>query len=228
MKSITQAGPVEERASDDITVAKIFESLRTRIVSGEIAPGTVINSVEIATHFGTSRTPVREALLLLSQYGLVTLAARRRPRVSEVSAKAIRDLYALRTALHAYLSQAIVQAAPEAALHALRAQAVALIEAFDTRSTEAHLVEVEAYLAEEVRLGDNEVVAGVLDSLQWRIAWFRRLGALSREQLKVLSADRLRAADAYLDRDARLAEALNRSMLKKAGDFCEQSFLSGP
>lgn len=218
------AGPA--RASDDITVDKIFESLRARIVSGQIAPGTVINSVEIASHFGTSRTPVREALLLLGQYGLVTLAARRRPRVSDVSAKAIRDLYALRTALHACLAQAIVQAAPDAALQVLRARALELIEAFDSRSTEAHLVDVEAYLGEEVRLGDNEVVAGVLDSLKWRIAWFRRLGSLSREQLKGLAMDRLRVADAYLDRDARLAEALNRSMLKKTGDYCEQNFLN--
>lgn len=226
MTDLEPFDPVLKRAADDITVDKIFESLRTRIVSGQIAPGTVINSVEIAGHFGTSRTPVREALLLLGQYGLVTLTARRRPRVADVSAKAIRDLYALRTALHSLVSQAIVQAAPEAALQALRARALELIAAFDNRTTEAHLVDVEAYLGEEVRLGDNEVVAGVLDSLKWRIAWFRRLGSLSREQLKGLAMDRLRVTDAYLDRDARLADALNRSMLKKAGDYCEQNFLN--
>jgi hypothetical protein len=47
---------------------------------------------------------------------------------------------------------------------------------------------------------------------------------MSREQLKVLANDRLRAAEAYLDRDARLAEAMNRSMLKKAADYCERNF----
>jgi hypothetical protein len=40
-----------------------------------------------------------------------------------------------------------------------------------------------------------------------------------------LSQDRLRVAEAYRDRDARLADALNRSMLKKAALYCEENFL---
>lgn len=68
----------------------------------------------------------------------------------------------------------------------------------------------------------NEVVLGVLDSLRGKIAWFRRLGTMSREQLIVLAHDRLRVAKAWLDRDARLAEAMNRSMLKKAAEYCEE------
>jgi DNA-binding GntR family transcriptional regulator len=217
--------PPEASLDGDMTVVRIFESVRDRIVSGAIAPGSPINSVELAAHFGTSRTPVREALLILSQYGLVTLTARKRPRVAPVSAKTVRDLYALRTALHVYISEAIVQGAGGDALKALRARAAALIEQFDSKATEAHLRDVEAYLATEASLSDNELVLGVLDSLKWKIAWFRRLGAMSREQLKVLAHDRLRVAEAYLDRDARLAEALNRSMLKKASDYCEKNFL---
>lgn len=214
----------EAPLEDDMTVVKIFESLRKSIVSGAIAPGHPINSVELAAHFGTSRTPVREALLMLSQYGLVNLTARKRPRVAPVSVKTIRDLYALRTALHVYISEAIVQGAAEDALKDLRAQAAALIAQFGAKTTEEHLQGVESYLAAEAALAGNEVVLGVLDSLKWKIAWFRRLGMMSREQLLILAHDRLRVAEAYLDRDARLAEAMNRSMLKKAAEYCEQSF----
>lgn len=211
-------------ADDDNTVNKIFEAVRDRIVTGVISPGTLINSVELAQHFGTSRTPVREALLILSQYGLVTLTARRRPQVAPVSVKAIRDLYALRTALHVYLSEAIVAQASDLALQGLRAQAVRLQDAFDASDTETHLKAVEDYLALESRLADNALVLEVLDSLKWRIAWFRRLGALSRDQLRLLTQDRIRAADAYLTRDAPLAQAINRSMLRQAGTACESSF----
>lgn len=221
------ANPLDthEAGTGEDTVAKIFESLRTSIIAGEIAPGQVINSVEIANHFGTSRTPVREALLILNQYGLITLEARRRPRVAEVSVKAIRDLYALRTAMHAYISEAIVQSAPDDALRTLRALAAELVERFAGQSNEQHLLNVETYLATEARLCGNDVVLDVLDSLKWKISWFRRLGLMSREQLGVLAEDRLRVADAYLERDARLAEALNRSMLRKAGQYCEMNFV---
>jgi DNA-binding GntR family transcriptional regulator len=222
----------EAPLEDDMTVVKIFESLRKSIIGGAIAPGHPINSVELAAHFGTSRTPVREALLILSQYGLINLTARRRPRVASVSVKTIHDLYALRTALHVYISEAIVQGAPEDALTDLRARAAALIAQFEAMSTEEHLQGVESYLAAEAALAGNDVVLGVLDSLKWKIAWFRRLGTMSREQLIVLAHDRLRVAEAYLDRDARLAEAMNRSMLKKAAEYCEKNFIgsgeSGP
>jgi DNA-binding GntR family transcriptional regulator len=213
------------RPVDDMTVAKIFESVRTSIISGAIPPGSLINSVEIAHQFGTSRTPVREALLLLSQYGLITLEARRRPRVADVSVKAIQDLYAVRTAMHAYISEAIVLGASTDALLALKAHAVKLIEDFELHTSEEHLLNVESYLSSEAQLCGNGIVIGVLDSLKWKISWFRRLGLMSREQLKVLAVDRLRVVEAYLDRDARLAEALNRSMLKKAGQYCEQNFI---
>lgn len=224
MKTERLVKQTAHRSVDDITVAKILESLRSRIICGEIATGLVINSVEIAHSFGTSRTPVREALLMLCQQGLITLEARRRPRVADVSVKSIRDLYALRTAMHAYISEAIVLSASDTDLQGLRQHAADLIERFEHVATEDHLLSVEKYLSNEAQLCGNDIVIGVLDSLKWKISWFRRLGLMSREQLRVLAVDRLRVAEAYLDRDARLAEALNRSMLKKAGQYCEQNF----
>ncbi len=216
--------PADALPSDDNTVVKIFESVRDSIVRGEVAPGAPINSVELAARFGTSRTPVREALLILNQYGLITMSARRRPRVAPVSVKAIRDLYALRSALHAYIARAIVETASEPSLQDLRARALALVEQGDASETDVHVQDIEDYLLAESRLCGNDVVLGVLDSLKWKINWFRRLGLMSREQLKVLALDRLRVADAYLDRDAPLAEALNGSMLRKAAYFCEMNF----
>ncbi|MBV5295446.1 MAG: GntR family transcriptional regulator [Curvibacter lanceolatus] len=216
----------EPSAADDITVTKIFDSIRDRILAGDIAPGQVINSVDIAGRFGTSRTPVREALLLLSRYGLVSMAARRRPQVTPVSAKAIRELYALRVALHSLVAEAIVEQASDAALQALHQQAFELLQNFEHCSTEAHLQAVEHYLGAEAQLAGNQIVLDVLDSLKWKISWFRRLGCMSPAQLKVLSQDRLRVAEAYRDRDVRLADALNRSMLKKAALYCEENFMA--
>ena len=201
--------------------------MRDSIIRGELAPGSIVNSVDIANQFGTSRTPVREALLILNQYGLITLAARRRPQVAPVSAQAIRDLYALRAALHAYMSDAIVANAPDEALQALRAQAAALAADGRAQGSEEYMLLIEDYLAAEAQLCGNALVIDVLDSLKWKMSWFRRIGKMTRgRRSKSLAADRLRVAEAYLDRDARLANALNRSMLKRGGDYCETNFLA--
>jgi DNA-binding GntR family transcriptional regulator len=213
------------QASDDITADAIVESLRNSIIRGELAPGAVINSVEIANQFGTSRTPVREALLILNQHGLITLSARRRPQVSPVSARAIRDLYALRAALHGCMSDAIVANASDEELQALRAHAAALANGQAQGNEEAMLL-IEDYLAAEAQLCGNALVIGVLDSLKWKISWFRRIGKMTESQVQSLAADRLRVAEAYIARDALLANALNRSMLKRGGDYCENNFLA--
>ena len=101
---------------------------------------------------------------------------------------------------------------------------MSLLADFELTHTETHLKAVEAYLSLEARLSENDLVLEVLDSLKWRIAWFRRLGALTREQLRMLAEDRIRVAQAYLARDHGLAKAINRSMLRQAGAACEASF----
>src|SRR5688572_19053087 len=60
---------------DDIVLA-----IGTDIIEGRLKPGDDLNSVELARTFGSSRTPVREALLTLEREGFVELSARRRPR----------------------------------------------------------------------------------------------------------------------------------------------------
>jgi DNA-binding GntR family transcriptional regulator len=52
--------------------------LRDRILTGKLPPGTRLDLDEITAEFGTSRTPVREALLELSYEGLVSVAPRSR------------------------------------------------------------------------------------------------------------------------------------------------------
>lgn len=209
---------------DDITVDTIVRTLRDTIVQGRLPPESVINSVEIAQQFGTSRTPVREALLILSQYGLITLTARRRPQVAAISAKAIRDLFDLRTALHAYMSDAIVAGASDEALRTLRARAEALAGDRDDHGGEKYMLLVEEYLDAEQRLCGNDLVVQVLDSLKWKISWFRRLARMTASQVRSLADDRVRVAAAYLDRDAALANALNRSMLNHGRDFCLRNY----
>jgi DNA-binding GntR family transcriptional regulator len=60
-------GTVRSRAASE---------LRDRILTGRLQPGTRIDLDEITREFGTSRTPVREALLELSYEGLVSVTPR--------------------------------------------------------------------------------------------------------------------------------------------------------
>ena len=69
------------------------ERLREMIVQGELAPGSPLVEVELSDALGISRTPLREALKLLAQQGLVELRANRSPCVRPLRAGEVRELF---------------------------------------------------------------------------------------------------------------------------------------
>src|SRR5699024_1490648 len=85
-------------------VAQIAGDVGLRIIEGELLPGDEVNSVDLAKQFGTSRTPVREALLMLEKHRMVEVPARRRPRVSGFLDVPIRELYHARALLTGFMS----------------------------------------------------------------------------------------------------------------------------
>ena len=88
-------------ASAGTSAVRVYEDLRAAILGGEYAPGERLRAEALATRFGTSRTPVREALALLEGDGLVELAPRRGAVVRTWDAADLVDLYEVRALLEA-------------------------------------------------------------------------------------------------------------------------------
>jgi DNA-binding GntR family transcriptional regulator len=76
--------------------------LRAEILDGELAPGERLVEEQLTRRFGISRAPLREALRLLGQQGLVEHLPRRGVRVTELSAKDINELFSLRDVLEEF------------------------------------------------------------------------------------------------------------------------------
>jgi DNA-binding GntR family transcriptional regulator len=89
----------------------VAEAIRQAIVDGGLAPGARLKEEELARELGLSRTPVREALLVLQAEGLVDAAPNRGATVRVHDAQDLDDLYQLRALLEGY-------AARKAAAHA--------------------------------------------------------------------------------------------------------------
>jgi DNA-binding GntR family transcriptional regulator len=92
--------------STEITIAgtnaeRVYENLRAAIIGGEYAPGSRLRAEALATRFGTSRTPVREALVLLEGDGLVEIEPRRGAVVRTFDPADLVDLYEVRAVLEA-------------------------------------------------------------------------------------------------------------------------------
>lgn len=77
----------------------VFETLRDEILSGELVPGALLNTLALSTRLGVSRTPIREALNRLVSIGLVENVPHRGSFVRKLSVEEVIEVYYIRAAL---------------------------------------------------------------------------------------------------------------------------------
>jgi DNA-binding GntR family transcriptional regulator len=92
------SGPVLDQPFG-YSVPAVYEQLRALILAGKIAPGKATSQSELCSLTGASRTPVREALRMLQNEGLVVLVANRRMRIADISVEELEGLQTMRIAL---------------------------------------------------------------------------------------------------------------------------------
>lgn len=73
--------------------ALLNDSLRRRIVSMELEPGSVVDEVSLADEFGLSRPPVRELMRQLAAEGFLELEPNRPARVTAMSYQSLRGFF---------------------------------------------------------------------------------------------------------------------------------------
>jgi DNA-binding GntR family transcriptional regulator len=85
--------------ADEIALA-----LEEAIVSGELAPGTVLRQEQVSAQYSVSRTPVREALRRMSALGLVSFEANRGFRVRTLSRQEMWEAFLVRAELESLIT----------------------------------------------------------------------------------------------------------------------------
>ena len=101
---------------DDLTVVRtvsLTNALEKRIeqliVDGELAPGERLNEIKLASRFGTSRGPLREATRSLEAKGLVEVLRNRGVFVRQLSIEEALEVYDVRAALFGLAGRLLAQ-----------------------------------------------------------------------------------------------------------------------
>lgn len=86
----------------------VVETLREKILSGEIKAGQPLRQAALAEELNVSRIPVREALLQLEAEGLVSFEPHKGATATELNAAQVDELFELRAMLEADLLAASI------------------------------------------------------------------------------------------------------------------------
>lgn len=101
--------------------AAAADLIREAIVDGRVSPGHRLKEEELAQQLGISRTPVREALLVLQAEGLVEAAPNRGSAVRAYDRRDLEEMYELRALLEGHAARRAAAHRAEAHVGELRA-----------------------------------------------------------------------------------------------------------
>ncbi len=86
-----------EKVIRDGEAADIIAALlRTEIINGVQAPGTLLRQEELAKRFKISRMPIRDSLKILEREGLIILSANRSAQVAPLDPQGFREISEMR------------------------------------------------------------------------------------------------------------------------------------
>jgi DNA-binding GntR family transcriptional regulator len=111
--------------------AQAADELRDRILTGRLRPGDRLDLDQLSAEFGTSRTPIREALLELSYEGLVAITPRSGMAVVGITPEDAVDNFAILAALAGKGAELATGRISTEELRELRAFAAAIGESDD-------------------------------------------------------------------------------------------------
>ena len=186
----------------------VYDQLWRRIVNREFQPGDRLVEEALAQELGTSRTPVREALLRLGQTGIVQLSGRKGFSIPVITAADVTELYDLRTAIETF---AIRRATPsisdqeieihrglqQAALHQSQGGDPATAEAFFRADLSLHSVLHS--------LGGNRRSTRILSEVMGQLSLLSMRASLVPEKNRLAIAEHQVILDALAARESALA-----------------------
>lgn len=114
----------------------VIDGIRAMILSGKYLPGQRMVQDELASQFGVSRTPIREALNHLAHEGLVTISSYKGAVVTKFSYQDLVDIYTVRAALESHATYLAAARLDEDGITRLESLLTEMREAFQQKDFE--------------------------------------------------------------------------------------------
>lgn len=212
-------GVSTERRSIDLANG-IVETLRRELAEGRYGPDAVFTELALSERFGVSRTPVREALLLLARDGLLVQRDRSfgLPRYTTSD---MADLFAVRQKLEPYAIRRIVELCPAREIDAYVAKARAELRA--ELDADAYIQANRRIHSALLALCRNPHIRDAIEMFDQQTAFIRQKTLRDRATRELSISLTHRLLDAMAHRDATGAEAAAHAALAAAHEAIDRA-----
>jgi DNA-binding GntR family transcriptional regulator len=208
----------------------LLTQLRDMIQNGELAPGERIVEKDLSEQFGISRTPLREALKVLSSEGLVKLRPHRTPQVAPVDPDEIAAIFEILEALEGLAARRARENMSAAQLAELEALHAAMMAEHDVENRVAYAMINRNIHSRIVEMAGNRELTALHTALGIKIQRARmtanyderRWSESDREHEQIMQAFRSgspqRCAEIMTEHARRTGEAVIATLRRIGGD----------
>ena len=201
----------------------VSDALRQAIRDGLLPPGERLMEIPLAEELGVSRTPIREAIRILEQEGLVVMIPRRGTYVADMSLKDVTEVFELRSILEELAAELAAERITNEEIEAL----------------EQHLVEIGNYMNENnldkvvqadilfheilYKASRNDRLVEMINNLREQTLRFRTLSMSQTGRLAKTWDEHRQLVEAISDRDVERARQIARIHMEES----EKTLLAG-
>ena len=188
-----------------------MQKIKQLIFSGDLVPDSNHLETELATRLGMSRTPVREATLMLQSQGLLEVQPRRGIKIKALSVEDIEEFYEIlieleSVAIRRLASSSLNQEVFKSVHDSLNTMDKALKNQDRTSWSHAD----QEFHAELVRLGGNKEIERILSNINDLLRRFHAVTLHMRPSPEQSNAEHLALCEAITSKDPTLAENVHR------------------
>ena len=151
-----------------------YAQLRDAILDGTLEPGEQLKDAELAEWLGLSRTPIREAVARLEEYGIVETKPNSYTRVAPLSARDARDAFTVYAALEALAASLGVPRLAAADLETMRGANRDFADALAAADVDAAVAADDRFHGILVQAAANREIARSLERLLPKIRRLER------------------------------------------------------
>lgn len=179
---------------------QVANRLRKAILSGRMLPGAALVETALAEKMNVSRAPIREAIQILENDGLVETIAYKGKRVKPLTAREVAETYSLREVFEVMAVRLILESG--APLDTLRTHCDEMTAAAEANNFEALVVADEAFHHALIRLADHNLLLTSWKNLYLRIHQIMALRNRDERNLTEVAGNPPPIVQALADGDA--------------------------
>jgi DNA-binding GntR family transcriptional regulator len=197
---------------------QVADMLRDMIMTGELKEGDKVNEGKLCSTMGISKTPLREALRVLSVEGLIELVPNRGSFVTKPTLEEITEMFDIMGLLEGFCARSACEKMTAKEFARLEKIHTKLEEKFELRNHEDYIRINNQYHSYLQEIAGNRTLNQIVTGLRKKILLYRFQSLNMPERFKSSIQEHRQLIEAFRAHNHQQAETLMREHLKNQSD----------